>query len=727
MATATIVSGTQPTTIDNAEAVTNWGGDTFALNSTAGIEGSNCVECAQTTNGNNDAYVTGTWDFSGGGSGDQHLRLWFNFTYFENFAATNPIQIFLYDGSNTAYYYWDKGGSYQGGWSQAVIYTGDTPDSGTVTKSSITRIGIRVVTASKPRNVPFNALFDAWKYGDGYTVTGGTSGDPITWADIAATDLTSAYGIVFDNEGVYNLRGDIQIGNGIATTYFEPSGELAVFTTEQINSGLYGISFVDDSSALTNINIAGGAISGPGTALTRFTFDASEPLINSFTIDGLQLSSSSTVDFHAGASITNTSFSDCYQIDPSTATFENNTIANYSETTTNGALLWPGGTTVKNCSFLNCDEGVEIAQTTNQTFDNLQFDDISGKFDVHLNNGGTDIDVAKNNGTNANSYTSSSPTGVVTFTTAAVTALIRVIDENRAPYFGARTIFKASDGTGDLPYQDVVTITRSGDTATVTHTAHGLATGKKVEIKGASQYDYNGVKTVTVTTANAYTFTMDSPYPTSPATGDLTLLTDAQDETSYANSPTTEGVFTGGTGFAVSDTIQLNKGITVTVDAIDSPGVVTQFTVNAGSQQTDPIYKDETLFQTGGSRGTFGIIQSGYNNASGSATSITVSPTLTAGTGRKLLVWGGNFHGADTTITATYDGNSMTSINNVLISIVNDEQELLWYDIPDGDSGSRTLSSRSVLPVPTEASCLRLLAELQQAQRKPRQLRRGLQ
>jgi len=59
-----------------------------------------------------------------------------------------------------------------------------------------------------------------------------------------------------------------------------------------------------------------------------------------------------------------------------------------------------------------------------------------------------------------------------------------------------------------------------------------------------------------------------------------TILVNAQDETSYDNSPTTEGAFTGGGGHAVSDVITMSDGSTVLVDA-ETAGAVTQFTVTS--------------------------------------------------------------------------------------------------------------------------------------------------
>jgi hypothetical protein len=400
--------------IDNAEAITNWGGDTFVLYTDSVIQGTYAVGCAQTATGNNDVYVTGTWDFSSStaGGGDQHIRLPFNITYIGNLAASNAIQVFLYDGSNTSYWYWDKWADYSGGWAQAIIYTGDTPDvDGSIDMAAITRIGLRFVTATKPRNQPYNALFDAWTYGDGFTVYGGTASDPITWADIAVADNVNAFWIVENVGGVMFLRGDVQIGDGTNATYFSPDGEIVMFQEEQVSSTLYNISFVDDSSALTDIDIIGGAWSCASTTL-RFTITASDADVNSFSMDGVQISKAGKIYFHGGASVENCVFDDCGQIDPSTATFKYNFIKNYDDDTPSSgaveaALLWPSDDS--NCSdneFADNTMSVEYGSGSDSTpvFSNMVFDDNSGWYDV-LNTSGNSTTAIELTGTsNANSY-----------------------------------------------------------------------------------------------------------------------------------------------------------------------------------------------------------------------------------------------------------------------------------------------------------------------------------
>lgn len=54
----------------------------------------------------------------------------------------------------------------------------------------------------------------------------------------------------------------------------------------------------------------------------------------------------------------------------------------------------------------------------------------------------------------------------------------------------------------------VSSITRSGNTATVTAASHGLSTGEYVEITGATPDHFNGVFRVTVSSANTFTYTL---------------------------------------------------------------------------------------------------------------------------------------------------------------------------------------------------------------------------
>ena len=112
-------------------------------------------------------------------------------------------------------------------------------------------------------------------------------------------------------------------------------------------------------------------------------------------------------------------------------------------------------------------------------------------------------------------------TSTIVINNATVTTLVNVKDNNAANLINARVILEAADGAGDLTFEDVVTITRVSSTASVAHTAHGMANGNKVVIRGADQQEYNGVFAITNVTANAYDYTV-SGTPATPATGTIT-------------------------------------------------------------------------------------------------------------------------------------------------------------------------------------------------------------
>ncbi len=153
----------------------------------------------------------------------------------------------------------------------------------------------------------------------------------------------------------------------------------------------------------------------------------------------------------------------------------------------------------------------------------LDVDDITfnALASIHIRYNGTADKLTLRNTNGSNCSIVSAPFGgtVALFTeqTLTVTAkdAVALTDVQ-----SARVLLEADTG-GDLPAKASVTITRSGSTATVAHTAHGVADGSQIDIRKANQPEYNGVKTITVTGANSYTYTVTGT-PTTPATGSIT-------------------------------------------------------------------------------------------------------------------------------------------------------------------------------------------------------------
>lgn len=89
---------------------------------------------------------------------------------------------------------------------------------------------------------------------------------------------------------------------------------------------------------------------------------------------------------------------------------------------------------------------------------------------------------------------------------------------NRSLQFTCEKVLSVFNNLG----HPVVSITRSGSTATATVTAHGYQTGSAIFISGAVQTQYNGGFTIIVTGANTFTYTVTGA-PATPATGTITV------------------------------------------------------------------------------------------------------------------------------------------------------------------------------------------------------------
>jgi len=158
---------------------------------------------------------------------------------------------------------------------------------------------------------------------------------------------------------------------------------------------------------------------------------------------------------------------------------------------------------------------IDTAGTYN--FSNVFFDE-SGTNEIETTHASGTVTINISNGGTVPGVTETGAGDVVVNNN--VTVSLTVLDSSASPIQNARVLIEAAAG-GALPAEDSVSITRSGSTATVTHTGHGLSTGDDVSIRGADQGEYNGTQTITVTGTNTYTYTV-SGSPTTPATGTIT-------------------------------------------------------------------------------------------------------------------------------------------------------------------------------------------------------------
>jgi hypothetical protein len=336
-----------------------------------------------------DGTIPNSGDLSG-----LHIRAWYASIAFPNMDsyANGGLRFYLSDGTNTAY--WNLAGkdTYQGGWINALIYADSTPDSGSVNTSAVTELGFERTDLTSPKNL-VNTWVDYFRAGAGLVATGGSSADPITLEGIYQDDLANGYGIVDKINGVYFLYGSLQIGDGATATYFESVGEVVVFADAVVNAGLYGLTFTGSGCEAV---LDGTVIRAAGTGdNTRFSIDASDTGLAGFTLANSTLVRGADLVFANGQTITGNRFDDCGQISPSSSTFESNTVSGYQGT--DGALLWPGGTTVNACSFASNTRAIEIDTGTSHTFDALTF--TGNTYDIH-NSSASAVTVNATNGSN---------------------------------------------------------------------------------------------------------------------------------------------------------------------------------------------------------------------------------------------------------------------------------------------------------------------------------------
>ena len=182
------------------------------------------------------------------------------------------------------------------------------------------------------------------------------------------------------------------------------------------------------------------------------------------------------------------------------------------------------------------------------------------------------------------------------------TTKITTEDQSGTMLENVRVLLETDDhgGGSGLDYRTtIISITESGGTATCTASInHGLVTGDYVVVRNANPVGHTGQHQVTVTGATTFTYSTNG---SGSATGTaVDFIINAHDETNFDNSPTTEGTFTGGSGYSVSDLIYLSTGVRITVDAV-STGTVTQFTVSNLSQHTTSVANTtETQHTTSG-------------------------------------------------------------------------------------------------------------------------------
>lgn len=553
------------TIINDCEANTGWtGDDTATVVSTTGsfYEGSSSLS-TQFSDGDEHMYTT--HDSVGAGTfnldwSDSTVYMLIKDNLGEGF-STGGVQLVLHDGTDRVGY--DVGGNdapglllptYFQSYKLDVSVIVTTPGSFTVFAGSeanldqtqVTGVGYGANHLAKAVGSVDNAFMDCFRYiaNGSYAlrINGGTSGTPETMSDVQGDDVTNGWGMIGNPIGEqYWFFAPTEWGEPSANAdhYFTASNEQWYWLGDNggghaVGAGNFPFRVIGNATDTGSFVISNVVIVNTGTGAD---FDCSSTDVNTLEIDGCTMIGLAT--FSAPSSggtsrfCTNTIFSQCGQVTHNGASMNDCSFLESTVAADVGAVLYnetadPDGemdnhTYTKGATAHHAVEFGTSSPTSitlrgwTVTGFNASNEQNDSTFYVRRTSGTVTINVV--GGTGNFSYKSDGAT--VNIVIDPVTTLIRVRDENDAALENARVRVEAGDGTGDLPFLEAVTITRSGSTASVSHTAHGLSNGDKVVIRGALQPEYNGIFTISNVTTNAYDYTV-SGTPATPATGTIT-------------------------------------------------------------------------------------------------------------------------------------------------------------------------------------------------------------
>ena len=477
-------------------------------------------------------------------STDTIVRMWFNSSQLFADKASNGIRLYITDGSNTAYWNVLGGDTYPGGWYLIAVDLSTTPDSGTkpTNMANVTDVGLDVTTLRTTKNAP-STFIDHLHQCNGAAFYGdaGTS-IPFDFGDAYDLDntLSTKWGLIKPVDTIWFSNSYIVIGDasGSNNTLFEVEDQVFVWDASIMGDGVIGFDVVQGTGA-TNAVINRCVFKASSD---DFDLDLSDTLSN-LDVYGTSFINARTYNLGASAdiqgcvfvscgtgivacAILNTTFSLCGAITGTSGSFTNCTFDSLTAPIVHDDLDG-----FDSCNFISDGTGHAINLGTISSNDAMGWNcTASGYASSDGSTGNETILVSVASGITLTVNVASGATtptfyntgsGDVSVVVAPVTVKVTVTDASGTLIDNARVILKAANGTGPFPYQDVVTISNSGTTATVTHSGHNLLSNDKVEIRGASHDENNGVFQVTYISSTQYSYTMSSDPGSSP-TGTIT-------------------------------------------------------------------------------------------------------------------------------------------------------------------------------------------------------------
>lgn len=537
----------QTTQIISCDSITGWTSETI---SSPGADADFKIEGVASISSDVDVetgYLVYTWATNQNFS---TLNVWWYFLGllggFLDTWVNGGLRIKFEDSSaNTSEWYVGGKDTYSGGWKRFVVYTGSTPDyvSGTVVWTAIRKVkfGFKALTKSKLAD---NVFIDDVRTGSvtqGIKVTGGSLGSEGDFDEVVSGDETAIAGVI-RKAGSYFINGAVQFGDTATNSIFFADNSQVIYTEDTyrtyttgnrgsveslVSASHYKVTIINYATGTCNFELGTKSGSRGVQGCTFISQDAGSGIdfiatdgdIDVLKLYGCKFQGADSIALPsttANREVIDFVAESCGEILADTCKLQYFTIITPK---TKGVRM--SGTThnISDGTIIDPPNGVNIPNTGTYTFDNLVFSGTNGttKYDVENSSSGL-VTINATNGSNP-SYVNNSGGGATTTINNAVNLKVTVKDSSGTGITGVRVLMEADSG-GSAPHEVTVTITRVTTTATVSHTAHGLATGQYVIIRKADQQEYNGVFTITKIDANSYSFTV-SGTPVTPATGTI--------------------------------------------------------------------------------------------------------------------------------------------------------------------------------------------------------------
>lgn len=403
-----------------------------------------------------------------------------------------------------------------------------------------------------------NLCLDAIDAGVGLYLTGGDGGDTDgVFDDFAVDDVDDTtngrIGFVQRVDGGLKVLGRLIIGAtssaGTRTTTatgFTDSDVVVTFPDQFAAAGFSGMT-IDLGNASTTVDLTGISFISTGTSAgedTRAVFEVFGTS-GTLTVTGGSILNFAELTLTSACTVSGTTISveTMTQASADVSDLQITTLS-ASASATLGDPTFGSTTDLHDVTFIQGGSGhaLEITSAGSYTLTNIGFSGYgattsnSAAIYVSASSGTVTLNIS---GGDSPTYRTAGATVDIVLNPVTTTITARDASDNSV-ISGARVYLIAADGTGDLPYQESVTITSSGTTATVSHTGHGLTVNDVVLIRGANEADYNGTWPIaSVPTANSYTYTMNNS-TTSPATGTITATGGIFNETTNGSGQVTD-------------------------------------------------------------------------------------------------------------------------------------------------------------------------------------------